>query len=415
MNKYFVGVLSVLAVGQVADAESTSCYRFTMQDSVERSAIPTLSTQTWCYKSVSSPVGSTLIYNADQSSVRPELSALLDADGIVTHGSLSKGVVTIHRVNARDLNPLPVPLSEPAQLAPIAAQSHDVSDALSKFQSSRAEVPNMTIQEGTFEGWVLPEHLPWRGFWWSYKSNALAGSNNSPLAKYDRYVNARTGVTPRVASWERTYHKFKDIAWEGHCNGWAASAVLRPEPNTSRFHQQSGIVFSVSDQKGILAEEDYCATVAFYGSRNYGKASNDPKDIYPAEFHTVLHYYVGQLRKVVAMDYMSTRSVDNHLVSGITSIITPKNADTFNVITTLTVHRYDANHSKPPGVAPTYIRTYKYTLKVDGEGNLIGGSWISGNPDFLWVPLSPVDCSSNNPRMSQQFTSEILNLPPIQR
>ncbi len=412
MTKVILGLLLVFSFSKSSFADSTACYRFEIQESVERSSIPIIGLQTWCYKSLNNPAGSKFIYNADETTVKPELSAIVEADGLVTHGSLLKGEVSTHRVHSSDINPLPVPLVEPTHLAPTWPQDTSVDSTIDLLQRTSSEAPDMRVQEGRLEAAVPESNLPWRGFWWSYKSNALAGTSVSPLAKYDRYVSARTGVSPRVASWERTYHAYKDVAWEGHCNGWAASAVLRAEPKTSKYHQQSGVVFTVADQKGILAEEDYCAAVAFYGRRNYGYASNDPRDIYPAEFHKVLTYYIGQVGKVVAMDYVSSRPVDNHLVSGYTMDLVQNSATTFTVTAKLTVHKYDASYSKPPGVAPTYIRTYKYSLRVDAAGNAVGGSWLSANPDFIWVPLSPIDCSSNNPRMNQQFTSDILNLPP---
>lgn len=382
------------------------------------SAIPTLNQETWCYKDLDSPVGARAIFNADD--VRPELSAIVESDGVVTHGSLNKGKVTTHRVQGSELNPLPVPLAEPRALAPLSIEAVgldlDKVDNMirSLSTSSREDLPSLAVQEGTFRAYVPNDRLPWRGYWWSYKMNYLAGGYGSPLAKYDRYVKSRTGVMPRVQSWENTYHKYKGINWEGHCNGWAASAVLRAEPRVSRFYAPAGIKFSVSDQKGILAEEDYCARATFYGKRNYGKAGNDPRDIYPADFHKVLSYYIGNLGKVVATDYMSSRSVDNHLISGYNFEITKKSADTYYVVASIQMHKYDAGPSQNPGVAPIYTRTYKYYLKVDGAGVPVGGSWVSANPDFIWVPLAPMDCSANNPRMTQTFTSEILNLPPIQ-
>lgn len=408
----FVAAAVVLFSGS---ALADSCYRFEMQESAAMSAIPILSTETWCYREMPNPVGSVFIYNADSDRAKAELAAIVEPDGVVTHASLNKGKLTTHKVNGADLNPLPVPLTEPAHLIPRTEDSDvDVSDALNVLLRTRsADVPNLSVEEGTFEATVPSANLPWRGFWWSYKSNALAGTSNSPLAKYDRYVQARTGIMPRVASWERTYHKYKGISWEGHCNGWAASAVLRAEPKTSKIYAPTGLVFSVSDQKGILAEEDYCAVVAFYGTRNYGKASNNPRDIHPQDFHKVLSYYIGQLGKVVAIDYFASRTVDNHLVSGYTFDIVRKNADTFTVSAKLTVHKYDSSYKMAPGIAPTYIRNYKYNLRVNSAGTITGGSWISANPDFLWVPLSPTDCSSNNPRMKQELVNEILRLPPI--
>jgi hypothetical protein len=86
----------------------------------------------------------------------------------------------------------------------------------------------------------------------------------------------------------------------------------------------------------------------------------------------------------------------------------------YKVTAKLNVHRYDSSRIEQPGIAPEYTRTYRYTLITDDSGTPTGGSWISTNPDFLWVPLAPTTCSQNNPHMDEGYTAEILDLPAAQ-
>src|SRR5262249_43999970 len=151
-------------------------------------------------------------------------------------------------------------------------------------------------------------YFPWRGYWWPFKGQSLAG----PLSRYDQFVAARTGSNPGSRAWEASHHYSTGIWWQGHCNGWAASALLRAHPSTAKRDRVSGVVFSVSDQKGILAEKDFCAAVAFFGHRENGLPTDDPYDIHPALFHQTLTYYIGQLHKPVAMDYHADPVIDNH-------------------------------------------------------------------------------------------------------
>lgn len=414
MTKLFFILISCFVFNQVASASTTSCYQFQIENSAETTTNPSLGTQTWCYRQLASPTGAVLIY--DSENLRPELSAVVDSDGTVTHGSLIKGKVTVHKVNSVNLNPLPVPLKQPLDRKALSieksiADETKIKEILRFFQRSRADLTELRIEEGVFTSVVPANSLPWRGYWWSFKNNSLWAGSNAPLAKYDRYAQGRTGLNPGVQAWEGAHHSYNGADWGGHCNGWAASALLRPEPNRTRFDQVSGQTFTIADQKGILAEEDFCARVSFYGRRNNGFPTDDPSDIYPAEFHNVLTYYVGQLNKVVAMDYVNTLMVDTHLISGYTLDIRRQSADTYLVTANLRVHKYDSSPNEPPGIAPTYTRTYQYTLRVNALGQLIGGTWLSENPDFLWVPLSPADCPANNPFMRADFVNEIMSLP----
>lgn len=401
-----------------AQESPTACYQFSRPESPESAPTGTLRTELWCYQKLSSPQGALYVYNADGNDVRSELAFVIEPDGVMTHGSLLAGRKSIHRINGKLFNPYNVPAAEPLAVSAafhgeIEELSESAGKVLRELLTEPAEYTELLVREGEFGAMAASDIKPWRGFWWPYKSQRLSKGSNSPLAKYDRFVKAKTGTNPGAQDWENTYHKYKGAWWHGHCNGWAASSVLRPEPAFSVKDPVSGTVFSISDQKGILAETDYCASIAFFGKRYRGHAGDDLKDIYPKDFHHVLTYYIGTLKKPLAIDYYQNTTVDNHVVSGYKMTVSKTGPDTFKVEAKLQVHKYDSSPNHKPGIAPTYTRTYKYTLQEDGDGQIIGGKWLTTNPDFLWAPLSPKDCNSNNPKMSHAYVDEILALPAL--
>lgn len=396
-----------------ANANPAACYRFEMTDSPESNASYRSHYETWCYQNLSSPHGSTYIFNADQEKVRAELAIVVEPDGQLTHGSMLAGQLSVHRVRAKSFNPFSIPLQEPRNLPPIlgveilsSEMLQSAQEVLSFLLSHQAREIDIRVDAGHFESSVATELLPWRGYWWPYRNLPLSG----PLGKYDRFVRARTGTNPGAQRWENGNHRYHGIVWEGHCNGWAASSVLRKEPAFAKRDPASGVIFSIVDQKGILAETDYCATIGFFGNR-YRGGRDDIRDIYPALFHKVLTYYIGEIGKPVAIDYKRDSSVDNHIISGYQMDIEKTGVNSYLVTTRLKMHKYDGSRVAQPGVAPEYSRIYKYTLTTDEAGIPVSGSWRSTNPDFLWVPLASSDCTKNNPRIDHAMTAEILDLP----
>ncbi|MCM2281770.1 MAG: hypothetical protein NDI61_07975 [Bdellovibrionaceae bacterium] len=412
---FLIMILALLIPKAAAFAfdSATACYLVQPEDSPARTAVVIRpSPQLWCYEHLAEPGGATFLFNADGEEVMPELAALIEADGVITHGSLLAGEITLHRVIGAEFNPFSVPLTEPSGAvstlsAPPERLRDSAQEVLKRFRSEAARLQSLSITEGDVSESVSASALPWRGYWWSYKSRSLLG----PLGKYDRFVSAKTGSSPNARGWESANHRYRGISWEGHCNGWAASAIIRAEPRFSRRDPESGVVFSLVDQKGLLAETDYCVVTAFFGKRYRG--GGNIRDISPALFHKTLLYYIGQLGKPVAMDYKRDSPVDNHIVSGYRMSIRQTGANLYRVSATLKVHRYDTSRSSSPGTAPTYTRQYRYTLRTDDGGSVIGGTWHSTNPDFLWVPLAPGECSSNNPRVRGSYTNMILRLPSV--
>ncbi len=387
-------------------AERTNCYRIPVQSPFNDSSAYRES-EVWCYQSAAQ---GTFIFNADHKVTKAELAMLVRPDGTVTHGSLLAGKVTLHRTNGADFNPFSVPLKEPSVLR-VQREEHAVFDEA----AAAATLRQLESHEGPEVDFILPQSpassrasiLPWRGFWWPYKGRWL---QRGPYAKFDRFVLAKTGVNPGAVAWEDRYHSYDGVWWEGHCNGWAAASVLRNEPREPRYDASTGIVFSVSDQKGYLTAIDYCANVAFFGERYRGRGNN-PYDIEPALFHKTLLYYIGNLHKPVAIDYRADAAVDNHVISAYRMRFEPVGTGSYIVTAYLTVHKYDGSLVEAPGTAPSYTRVYSYVLNTDARGVPVGGRWRGANPDFLWVPLSPTRCSSNNQNLKHEWVDAIMVLP----
>lgn len=383
-------------------APPTNCYNFEIKNSPDREENPHIRSEVWCYKSEAD--GGLFIYNSDHDVVKPELSMFVDQQGVITHASLNAGKISVHKVHSQDFNPFSVPFTEPKNLKPVSPlKVFDATSEKNALLFLKQNASNEVVQFSLLANqkpFATASYFPWRGYWWPRRGQPITG----PLSKYDRYVAARSGVNPGSASWERANHPYRGVSWSGHCNGWAASAILRSEPRTSRTDPTSGVTFSVVDQKGILAEADYCVSAAFYGNRNRGGGNGG--DIRPDVFHKAVLYYIGSLRKPLAMDYKSDASVDNHVISGYTMQMTQTSAQTFNVTATLSVHGYDKTRIEAPGMAPIYKKTYRYILRTDARGNPVSGSWLTGNPDFMWSPLSTANCQ----KLNNTFISQILSL-----
>ena len=88
--------------------------------------------------------------------------------------------------------------------------------------------------------------------------------------------------------------------------------------------------------------------------------------------------------------------------------ITNRDIDSLEVTAVLQMHKYDGKNTDEVGVAPRYTRTYRYVLNTDVGGVITSGYWISGNPDFMWVPLSPSTCRSGNSWVNEEWVQAII-------
>ena len=174
----------------------------------------------------------------------------------------------------------------------------------------------VTISEGSEEAVV--EYVPWSGSWFAFSEGKLAqgyhGDDNfsydadaelfspvdiadvnslSPLRKYDLFIERREGTSPGAAHLElqgddaRDFHhhlhgarkqdyddRGVSYGWWGHCNGWAAAAIMEREPIAPITAE--GIRFEVGDLKGLLTESYWGVNSDFTG-RRYNKPSDEMK------------------------------------------------------------------------------------------------------------------------------------------
>ncbi|MGZ3713099.1 MAG: hypothetical protein ACXWQO_13555 [Bdellovibrionota bacterium] len=401
-------VTNIYLVPAEAADPATHCYSFTVKNIPANEVGVSSRQERWCYQKQSAAGDELYIYNADYAQVRPELALLKKQNGVLVHGSLSAGEVSMHSVSllAQKFNPFPVPLDEPRNLAalnvPLSAElltsAKDVLARMSEAEDSGSlqVVAGVTTAEAS--------HKPWRGYWWPFKGLTIAG----PLGKYDAFSTARD-VPGRSVRWERSNHTSHGLWWEGHCNGWAAASIIRRQPTAPVEDSVSGQTFSVSDLKGILTEADFCVSASMFGSRYDGGRGDRLSDIDPDVFHTALTYYIGKLHKPMAMDYRRDAVVDNHVISGYTMKIEENSPDELTVTATLRMHQYDGSIINVPGTAPAYNRIYRYTLHRKSDGSVDGGHWITENPDFLWVPLSPGPCRSGNTGLSAEMMKNLFH------
>lgn len=412
-----LGISSAIAMG----TPETKCYRISSDDSPSAIEVNESRTHTWCYRQVHNPAGSRLIYHVDgKGRTQPELSFLVERDGTIVHASLKQGERTVHRLRA-SWNPMGIPLQPPADavrvktpITPMGA-NESAEGALEILTSPNSAVEEIALRSGgEYNVSVAPQLMPWRGYWYPHSSGRLHHGSNSPMAKLDRMIEVRTGKKGGAQRWEANNHDYTGVNWAGHCNGWAAAAVLRKEPRQPWTDPISKVTFNVADLKGILMERDYCPITLFFGKRNRGGGSG-AGDIPALDFHNLISYYVGKLGKPIQMDLMSTSPVENRVVSGYKMIVAQEQPNVFKIDATLKIHGYDSKHTDDVGEAPFFERVYRYRVWTDPTGTPIKGQWISSNPDFIWIPIAPGSCSSGNPHVTEAVAEALgkpVNFPP---
>lgn len=275
-------------------------------------------------------------------------------------------------------------------------------------------MPMPTHGEARYMPWAAGAHFDdpdsgeatgvWSGHWWPMlegPGKRLLYSDDGPMDKYDRYVEAITGSVPGAKAWEDANHHTTEsnTGWWGHCNGWSASSVLEDEPTVGGSGE--GIYFSVGDKKGLLAEIHNGGGLDLWvGSRHNGRSENgsivnDPdaasyKDVLPYDLHRTLVEQIGIQNEAVVMDVNAGYQVWNYPAYKYDmSFSSHPDADKVNVTTTVTFVSFAS--ADYVGLR-THSKTYRYWLTVDADGNPVqgpsaytGGS-ISDHPDFIWHP-----------------------------
>ena len=147
---------------------------------------------------------------------------------------------------------------------------------------------------------------------WSYELDRL-----SPFDKFAlyEYLSGRTDPNPfYLPAWELLNHYSPEGgSWWGHCNGWAAAAILTHEPREDLPVQVAGhdLLFTHADLKGLLTEAHYGQQSYFYGER-YNGSEQDIDDLYPEAFHRIITFYIRDRGVPLVFDTSRDVSVWNY-------------------------------------------------------------------------------------------------------
>ena len=257
------------------------------------------------------------------------------------------------------------------------------------------------------------ERYPWSGWWWP--ANYQAGGPHlfdvgGPLAKYDRFVEGLGQPNPRTREWEQSELVFAGLQWAGHCNGWAAAALLEPEPTEPRV--VNGVEFSVADQKGLLTSYHF-ANAALWA------VGGEDAELSPAEFHKALTTWLGTQRKGMVFTFrLVGEEVWSYPAFKYESVMGPDplEPDVWHVRTTVWL----ADNDVPAGFVggrpwpSAEGKQFEYTLHGDPQ-KPNGGEWSPknsgrfGRPYMVWFP----DVGRRN--VDRQLASPELKYDLVQR
>ena len=147
---------------------------------------------------------------------------------------------------------------------------------------------------------------------WSYELDELSPMDKFALDLYFQNPGARNNPF-FVQAWEllNSYNPGGQ-SWWGHCNGWAAAAIMTNEPRESITRDINGseVEYTTADLKGLFSEAHYSTYSQFYGSR-YNGEEDDVSDISPKAFHKLVSFYHRELQVPMVFDTTATEEVWN--------------------------------------------------------------------------------------------------------
>ncbi|MEZ4316773.1 MAG: ComEA family DNA-binding protein [Myxococcota bacterium] len=152
---------------------------------------------------------------------------------------------------------------------------------------------------------------------WSYDLDDLSPFDKIAVALH---MSGRTDPNPfYIPAWELlNQYNPAGGGWWGHCNGWAAAAILTKEPTQSVFVDVAGnnVEFTTGDLKGLLTETHYSTVSQFYGKRYY-KDGDDLADLTPAAFTKLVTFYFRDQQVPLVFDTTAGDQVWNFPAYGV--------------------------------------------------------------------------------------------------
>jgi hypothetical protein len=291
----------------------------------------------------------------------------------------------------------------------------------------------------------LDDGLGWSGSYWpsekggiahrwnhptpnnfKYKTNSLETlklmsqeqiNQLSPAEKYDIYMGQYN--YPTVSRVLRTTKKSAKRDWAGICHGWALASLflIEPEPVTMTNADGITIGFGSSDVKGLISHYyayGFNGKGRQIGKRCFGRwnPKGDCNGVHPASFHIALTNMIGIQKRgfvadvdrykevwnqpVVAYDYQITETVPTTrrdrkygVAKKVFVEMKMTYADELQRVPGAPDDEYEDWHTWDPVFGTKHnektTKTYEYTLELNKNGKIIGGTWWSADrPDFLW-------------------------------
>jgi len=240
------------------------------------------------------------------------------------------------------------------------------------------------------------------------------GTGSGALNVYDRAFNDGQGLanafeaqrimgTPRALFPARRMRSSSE-SWEGYCSGFTASTIKHPEPvksvDAGLVGGTPGVIVRPADIKALLSciynrtTDDSFLFLAPPTARDGGPNMGT--------FHLTLANYVGQAGYPVGMDRTKGQVAWNnpvyaYKVNSMTDVGTGDGLTYKDVETTLTYSYYGSDSSLQTDTASgervgnrKQTMTFRYTLALDSEGNIVGGRAKNSSGHFLWLPLYAV-------------------------
>jgi competence ComEA-like helix-hairpin-helix protein len=195
-----------------------------------------------------------------------------------------------------------------------AAQSALVDAMVSFYNGIQNGISQNRIR---IEGGHLVADADWHADYGAFNFDL---NRMSPLDKFAllQQIEGHThGTNPWFApAWEMLNHwSPAGSGWWGHCNGWAAAAILTNEPRTVQtvnFGGDKTMELGVADQKGLLSESYYSQLSNFYGSRYNGDEGDDISDLSPKAVLQILSTYIGDRGVPLVFDVTAGDQVWNY-------------------------------------------------------------------------------------------------------
>jgi len=150
-------------------------------------------------------------------------------------------------------------------------------------------------------------------------------------------------------------------SWFGHCNAWAAAAIVEDEPRYD--FEKNGVPWTAADIKGLLTATWMECNSSFYGSRNDHDADEESRarvnyqDVTPAAFHIFFADQIGIRDKSFVIDRYTGDQVWNQPANAYRSKFTPL---------------YETNEEGVTEAVKTEVKLTKYDHEGRGKVKELG-------------------------------------------